>query len=168
MLCRQLLQLKVKKTAEVELGELCLSPKSVFTPAFRCITDKSVSCGRFPHNERVVFKWLDYPFSGETRNQIKAINVVKRAGTPWTDNNLFNAVKLNELKLGDDDEIKIFYHGTDHKFVTSIIEGIDLRKEGKRNKFSDGDSFYVTNSLSFFLREKNGLIVILVVIILLF
>ena len=148
MLCRWLWQLKVQKTAEVALGELSLSSKSVFTPTFRCITDKSLSCGRFPHNESVVYKWLHHPFSGETRNQIKAINVVKRAGTPWTDNNLFNAVKLNELEFGHDNKFETFYHGTDHKFVTSIIEGIDLRKGGKRNEFSDGDGFYVTNSLS--------------------
>lgn len=100
-----------------------------------------MSCGRFPHNESVVSKLLDYPFSGETRNQIKAINVVKRAGIPWNNNNLLNALKLNDLKLGDDDKFEIFNHGTDHKFVTSIIEGIDSRKGGKRNKFSDGDSF---------------------------
>lgn len=148
MLCRRLRQLKVKKTAEVALGELCLSSKSVFTPTFRCITDISLSCGRFPHNKSVVYKWLHHPFSGETRNQIKAINVVKRAGTHWTDINLFNAVKLNKLEFGDDNKFETFYHGTDHKFVTSIIEGIDLRKGGKRNEFSDGDGFYVTNSLS--------------------
>ena len=145
MLCRWLRQLKVQKTAEVALGELSLSSKSVFTPTFRCITDKSLSCGRFPHNESVVYKWLHHPFSGETRNQIKAINVVKRAGTPWTDNNLFNAVKLNELEFGHDNKFETFYHGTDHKFVTSIIEGIDLRKGGKRNEFSDGDGFYAVS-----------------------
>ena len=108
MLCRWLRQLKVKKTTEVALDELCLSPKSVFTPAFRCITDEPLSCGCFPHNESVVYKWLDYPFSRETRNQIKAINAVKRAGTPWIDNNLLNAVKLNELKLGNDDKFEFF------------------------------------------------------------
>lgn len=52
------------------------------------------------------------------------------------------------MELSDDNKFEFFYHGTDHKFVTSIIEGIDLRKGGKRNEFSDGDGFYVTDSLS--------------------
>ena len=137
MLCTWLRHLKVEKTADVSLGELCSSLKYLCTPVLRCITDKSFSYGRFPHNGSVLYKWLDYPRGGEIRNQIKAINVVKGAGTP-----------LNELKLGDDDKFETFYHGTDHKFVPSIIAGIDLRRGGKAKEFSDGDGFYVTNSLS--------------------
>ena len=148
MLCTWLRHLKVEKTADVSLGELCSSLKSLCTPVLRCITDKSFSYGRFTHNGSVLYKWLDYPRGGEIRNQVKAISVVKGAGTPWTDNNLFNAVKSNELKLDDDDKFETFYHGTDHKFVPSIIEGIDLRKGGKTKEFSDGDGFYVTNSFS--------------------
>ena len=145
MLSRCLRHLKVEKTAEVDLGKLCSSLKSLLTPVLRCVTDKSLSCGRFPQNESVVYKCLLYPFGGETRNQI---NAIKGEETPWTEDNLFNTEKLNELKLGDHDKFEVFYHGTDHKFVTSIMEGIDLRKGGKTKEFSDGDGFYVTNSLS--------------------
>lgn len=82
MLCRWLRQLKVKKTAEVALGELCLSPKSVFNPAFRCITDKFLSYCRFPPKESVVYKWLQHPLSARNSKHTKAINVMKRAGKP--------------------------------------------------------------------------------------
>lgn len=57
-------------------------------------------------------------------------------------------VKLNELKLYEDDTFEIFYHGTHHGFVQSIIDGINLDKGKRGNEFSDGGGFYVTKSLS--------------------
>lgn len=97
-----LLYPKVEKTAGVALRELCLLLKFLFVSVLRCMTDKSFSCGRFPHNENIVYQWFDHPNGGGTRNPVKAISVKKEEGTPWNGNNLFNTVKLSELKLLDD------------------------------------------------------------------
>lgn len=139
---------KLEKTAEAAFKELCSCLKFLFAPVLRCITDKSFSCGRFPHNESIVYKWFDHPRSGETRNEVKAINVEKEVGTPWNGNNLFNTVKLNELELLDDDTFEIFFHGTSHIYAEHIIDGIDLKNGGEGMDFSSGDGFYVSKDLS--------------------
>lgn len=124
--------------------------KSLFAPVLRCITVKSLSCGRFPHNENVVNEWFDYPYNGETQRQIKEINVVRQRRTPWNDDNAsFKKILLNELKLCDNKGFHFFYHGTGHNSVKNIIlDGIYLKAGRKKAEFSDGDGFYVTNSLS--------------------
>ena len=142
-----LLYPKVEKTAEVALRELCSALTFLFVPVIRCMTDKSFSCGRFPQKESIVYQWFDHPCSGGTRNPVKAINVEKEVGAPWNGNNLFNTVKLCELKLRDDDIFEIFYHGTSHESAEDIIDGIDLRKGGKGMDFSSGDGFYVSKDL---------------------
>ena len=151
-LCRSLRQLQVQKTTEVALSELCSSLKSLFAPVLRCITDKSLSCGRFPnYNENVVNEWFDHPYGkGETQKQIKEINVVRERGTPWNDDDAsFMKILLNELKLCDDEGFLFFYHGTGHDCAEKIIlDGIYLKFGRKKAEFSDGDGFYVTNSLS--------------------
>lgn len=148
-LCRSLRHLEVQKTTKVALSEIFSSPKSFFAPLLRCITDKSLSCGRFPHDEDGVNKWFYHPTDTKTRNQqVQEINVEKEAGTTWDDENLASMAKLNELKLCEEDKFEIFYHGTHHGVVENIIDRIDLGKGGRRNEFSDGGGFYVTKSLS--------------------
>ena len=124
--------------------------KSLFALVLRCITVKSLSCGRFPHNENVVNEWFEYPYNEETQRQIKEINVVRQSGKPCNDDNAsFKKILLNELKLCDDKGFHFFYHGTSHIFVENIIvDGIYLRGWQKKAEFSDVDGFYVTNSLS--------------------
>ena len=124
--------------------------KSLLAPVFRCRTVKYPSGGRFPHNENVVNEWFDYTYKIEIQKQIKEINVVRERGTQWNDDNAsFKKILLNELKLCDDKGFHLFYHGTGHNFVKNIIvEGIYLRGWQKKAEFSDGDGFYVTNSLS--------------------
>ncbi|KAK2555662.1 hypothetical protein P5673_022688 [Acropora cervicornis] len=141
-----LLYPRVEKTAEVALTELCSPLKFLFASVLRCMTDKSFSCGRFPRNESIVYQWFDHPNSGGTRNPVKVINVKKEEGTHWNGNNLFNTVKLSELKLLDN-MFEIFYHGTSHESAEDIIDGIDLRKGGKGMDFSSGDGFYVSKDL---------------------
>ena len=141
-----LLHLK-EKTAGVALRELCLLLKFVLVSVLRCMTDKSFSCGRFPHNENIVYQWFDHPNSGGTLNTVKAISVKKEIGTPWNGNNLFNTVKLSELKLLDD-MFEIFYYGTSHESAEDIIGyGISLKKGKDGMNFSRGDGFYVSNDL---------------------
>ena len=79
---------------------------------------------------------------------MRAINVKKKVlGTPWNGNNLFNTVKLSELKLLDD-MLEIFYHGTSHESAEDIIGyGISLKKGKDGMNFSSGDGFYVSNDL---------------------
>lgn len=147
--CRSLQHQEVQKTTTVALSEIFWSPKFFFAPLLRCITDKSLYCGRFPHHENVVNEWFYHPSDTKNRNQkVKEINVEKEAGTSWDDDNLFSMAKLNELKLCEDDTFEIFYHGTHHGFVQSIIDGINLDKGKRGNEFSDGGGFYVTKSLS--------------------
>ena len=144
---KSLLYLKVEKSAEVAIRELCSPPKFLFTSVLRCNTDKLFSFGRFPQNESIVDQWFDHPSSGGTRNPVKAINVEKEVVTPSNGNNLFNTVKLNEVNLLDD-MFEIFYHGTSHKSAEDIIAyGIDLTKGGKGMDFSSGDGFYVSKDL---------------------
>lgn len=139
---------KVEETADVALRELCSFLKFLFAPVLRCITDKSFSCGRFPHNESIVYQWFDHPRSGGIRNQVKAINVEKEVRTPWNGSNLFHTVKLDELKLLDDDMFEIFYHGTSHECAENIMDGINLKKGGEGMDFSHCDGFYVSKDLS--------------------
>lgn len=147
-LCRSLRHLEVQKTTKVALSEIFSSPKSFFAPLLRCITDKYLSCGRFPHDENGVNEWFYHPTDTKTRNQqVKEINVEKEAGRTW-DEISFSIEKLNELKVFEDDNFEIFYHGTRHGLVESIIDRIDLEKGRRRNEFSDGGGFYVTKSLS--------------------
>ena len=142
-----LLYLKVEKTAEVALRELCSPPKFLFASVLRCMTDKFFSCGRFPQEESPIYQWFDHPRSGGTRNPVKVINVEKEVRTPCNGNNLFNTVKLNELNLLDD-MFEIFYHGTSHESAEDIIaSGIKLTKGKKGMDFSNGDGFYVSKDL---------------------
>ena len=124
--------------------------KSLFAPVLRCITVKFSSCGRFPHNENVVNEWFDYTYKIVIQKQIKEINVVRERGTQWNDDNAsFKKILLNELKLCDDKGFHLFYHGTGHNCAENIIvDGIYLKSGRKKAEFSDGDGFYVTNSLS--------------------
>ena len=93
-----LLYPKVEKTAEVALRELCSPLKFLFGSVVRCMTDKFLSCGRFPR-DGIVYQWFDHPKREGTPNPVKVINVEKEVGTPWNGDNLFNKVKLNELEL---------------------------------------------------------------------
>ncbi|XP_044182964.1 uncharacterized protein LOC122963549 [Acropora millepora] len=138
---------RVEKTAEVASRELCSPLKFLFASVLRCMTDKFFSCGPFPRNDSIVYQWFDHPNSGGTRNPVKAINVKKEGGTPWNGNNLFNTVKLSELKLLDD-MFEIFYHGTSHDSAEDIIaNGIQLTKGGKGMDFSSANGFYVSKDL---------------------
>ena len=138
---------KVEKTAEVALREICSALKFVFVPVLRCMTDKSFSCGRFPHKESIVYQWFDHPRSGGSRNPVKAINVEKEVGKPWNGNSLFDTVKLSEMKLLDYETFEIFYHGTSHEWADDIVDGIDLKKGAGGMDFSSGDGFYVSKDL---------------------
>ncbi|KAK2548679.1 hypothetical protein P5673_031122 [Acropora cervicornis] len=124
--------------------------KSLFAPVLRCITVKYPSCGCFPHNENVVNEWFDYTYKIVTQKQIKEINVVRERGTQWNDDNAsFKKILLNELKLCNDKGFNFFYHGTGHNCAENIIlDGIYLKFGRKKAEFSDGDGFYVTNSVS--------------------
>ena len=78
---------------------------------------------------------------------MKAISVKKEVRTPWNGNNVFNTVKLSELKLLDD-MFEIFYHGTSHESAEDIIGyGISLIRGKDGINFSSGDGFYVSNDL---------------------
>ena len=153
-LLASLLYPKVEKAAEVALRELCSALTFLFVPVRRCMTDKSFSCSCFPHKESIVYQWFDRPRSGGTRNPVKAINVEKKVETPWNGNNLFNTVKLSELKLGDDDIFEMFYHGTSRESAEDIIGyGISLKKGKDGMEFSSSHGFYVSKDL-FLARER--------------
>lgn len=70
-LCRSLQHLQVQKTTEVALSELCSFLQSVFASVLRCMTVRSLSCGRFPYKENVVTEWVDHLYYGETQKQIR-------------------------------------------------------------------------------------------------
>lgn len=147
-LCRSLRHLKTQKPTQVASSELCLSLKFLFPLVLRCITDKFLSCGRFPHKEDIVNSWFDQEYGGEPLRMMKTINVVKEAGTPWYDEEVsFQSSLLNQLQLSDDDQFECFYHGTNHSGAENIIAGIDLGIKMSKN-LEFGRGFYVTNTLS--------------------
>lgn len=126
-------------TAPIEL--------SSFLFVLRCYGSIFSECTRFPYQYKTINKWFTHSaddMPGRVVNIINVDNIGRKSKCYTTQNGVCNFPE----SLLNNDNYEIFFHGTRHESVQSIMDGIDLAKGQPQKDFSDGDGFYLGNTFA--------------------